>query len=89
VTAAASVRLRVTVTDVWDTVTLPAPPAMTIGEVKSRALVEATGRSLDPAAYVVKHRGAPVLDENRTVSDLGLGDGTPLIVLPARRLPAR
>jgi hypothetical protein len=87
VTVATPVRLRVTVTDVWDTVTLEAPPDLTIREIKSRALAQATGRTPDPGRYVVKHRGAPVLDENRTVADLGLVDGTPLIVLPARRLP--
>jgi hypothetical protein len=88
-TVAAGVRLRITVTDVWDTVTLTVPPDMTIREVKARALLDATGRTLDPAGYLVKHRGALLLDEHRTVADLGLGDGTPLIVLPARRLPAR
>jgi hypothetical protein len=89
VTVATGVRLRITVTDVWDTVTLSVPSGTTLGDVKARALFDATGRTLDPAGYIVKHRGAPVLDEHRTVADLGLGDGTPLIVLPARRLPTR
>jgi hypothetical protein len=88
-TVAAPIRVRVTVTDVWDTVTLEVPPDLTVGGLKARALAEATGRTLDPADYVVKHRGAPVLDEHVTVSGLGLADGAPLIVLPARRLPVR
>jgi len=88
-TVAAPIRVRVTVTDVWDTVTLEVPPDLTVRELKARALAEATGRMLDPAGYVVKHRGAAVLDEQVTVSALELADGAPLIVLPARRLPVR
>jgi hypothetical protein len=87
-TSAAPVRLRVTVTDAWDTVTLDAAPDTTVRDLKARALSEATGRTLDPRAYVVKFRGAPVLDEDLTVARLGLADGAPLIVLPARRHPA-
>lgn len=85
----AAVRLRVTVTDVWDTVALEATPETTVRDLKERALSEATGRTLDPRGYVVKLRGAPVLDEDQTVAHLGLADGVPLVVLPARRQPAR
>lgn len=88
-TTALPVSLRVTVTDAWDTVRVSAAPDATVADVKARALREATGRSLDPAAYVVKVRGALVLDEHRTVADLGLSDGAPLIVLPARRRPVQ
>jgi len=88
-TVAAPIRVRVTVTDVWDTVTLDVAPDLTVRDLKVRALAEATGRMLDPAGYLVKHRGALVLDEQITVSALGLADGAPLIVLPGRRLPVR
>jgi hypothetical protein len=88
-TASAPVHLRVTVTDAWDTVALDAAPETTVRDLKARALFAATGRTLDPRAYVMKFRGAPVLDEDLTVARLGLADGAPLIVLPARRHPAR
>jgi hypothetical protein len=88
-TVAAPIRVRVTVTDVWDTVTFEVSPELTLRELKARALAEATGRTLDPAGWAVKYRGAPVLDEHVTVSGLGLADGAPLIVLPARRIPVR
>lgn len=88
-TSPAPVRVRVTVTDAWDTVALDAAPDLTVRALKARALAEATGRTLDPRDYVVKIRGAPVLDETLTVAGLGLTDGAPLIVLPARRLPVR
>lgn len=85
----AGVRLRVAVTDAWDTVTIEASPSLTMGELKRRALAEATGRTVPPEQYVLKYRGALVLDEHATVSDLALRSGAPLIVLPARRHPVR
>jgi hypothetical protein len=83
------VRLRVAVTDAWDTVTVDAPASLTMGELKRRALAEATGRPVRPEQYVLKYRGALVLDEHATVGDLALRSGAPLIVLPARRHPVR
>lgn len=84
-----AVRLRVTVTDAWDAVDIEAAPSATLAELKSEALALATGRTVAPEGYVVKHRGALVLDETKTVADLALRDGMPLIVLPARRQPVR
>lgn len=84
-----AVRLRVAVTDTWDTVTLEAPPSLTMAELKGRALAAATGRTVHPEQYVLKYRGALVLDERATVGDLALRSGAPLIVLPARRHPVR
>jgi hypothetical protein len=87
VTAASAVRLRVMVTDAWDSVAIEASPALTLAEIKRQALAAATGRSLDPVDYVVKYQGGLVLDEGATVAGLGLPDGAPLIVLPRRRRP--
>lgn len=86
-TTAGAVRLRVMVTDTWDHVDLEASPELTLAAVKQQALVAATGRSLDPATYEIKYRGALVLDESATVAGLRLSDGAPLIVLPRRRRP--
>ena len=79
--------VRVWVTDAWDTVELVVPEDQTMREVKQRALRQATGRDLPPDEYQVKFRGALILDENRTLSALGIPDRAPLIVLPARRRP--
>jgi hypothetical protein len=87
VTTASAVQLRVMVTDAWDHVDLEALPELTLAAVKRQALAAATGRSLDPGAYVIKYRGALVLDEHVTVAELQLSDGAPLIVLPRRRRP--
>jgi hypothetical protein len=89
VTAAATVALRVTVLDTWDTVRLDVEPSATLADVKRRALAAATGRTVDADDYVVKYHGASVLDERETVASLALAHGAPLIVLPGRRHPVR
>jgi hypothetical protein len=83
------VRFRVTVPDVWDTVTLALAPDVPLRELKARALERALGRETAGSAYVLKYRGATVLDEECTVGDLGAPDGSAFIVLPGRRQPVR
>jgi hypothetical protein len=82
-------RVRVTVTDTWDTVALDVSEDRSVRDLKRQALTAATGRTLNPDDYVIKYRGALVLDERQTLGALGLHDGSPLIVLPARRQPVR
>lgn len=88
-TAVATLPLRVTVTDVWDQVEVGLPATATIAELKQEALTRALGRPAVPEDYVVKFRGALVLDESLTIAALGAGANTPFIVLPARRRPVR
>jgi hypothetical protein len=80
--------LRVMVTDVWDEAPLQLSPAATVAELKRAALEHVRVRR-DPAGYEVKYRGAALLDENRTLSDLGIVPNANLIVLPRRRRPVR
>jgi hypothetical protein len=86
---AAEVRLRIAVADAWDTVTVTAAPSQSMAELKQLALNAAMGRAVAPDQYVMKYRGALVLDEHATVAGLALRSGAPLIVLPARRHPVR
>lgn len=82
--------VRAMVTDVWDQVFLAVEPDTTVAELKRQALTQALKRSdvrLDD--YVVKLRGAQVLDESTTLGALGAGPNAPFIVLPARRRPVR
>jgi hypothetical protein len=79
----------VSVTEVWDTVELTLASDATIEDLKRAALAEATGGTRDPASYVVKYRGGLVVDETQTLARLGVPDGAPFIVLPARRQPVR
>lgn len=85
----AQIRVRVFVTDVWDTVELALASDTNLKDLKTAALAQATGGKRDPAAYVVKYRGALVMDEDQTLSRLGAPDGAPFIVLPALRQPVR
>lgn len=82
--------VRVMVTDVWDQVFLAVEPGMTVGDLKRQALAQALKReSVQPADYVVKFRGAQVLDESVTLAALGVVANSPLIILPARRQAVR
>jgi hypothetical protein len=83
-----SVPVRVTVADVWDTVPLELPPSTSLADLKREALLQTRVRH-DPAEYVVKFRGAEMLDESVTLKDAGIPPNAALIVLPRRRRPVR
>jgi hypothetical protein len=80
--------VRVMVQDAWDEVHLALPSATPLAEIKRRAL-EATRVTGDPAEYVLKFRGAELLDESRSMQEAGLVPNGALIVLPKRRRPVR
>ena len=80
--------VRVMVTDVWDQVVIAVEPTTTVMELKREALSRALKRSSVPLDdYVVKFRGAALLDESVTLAAVGAGANAPFIVLPARRQP--
>lgn len=81
--------VRVWVPEVWDSVMLRAEPSWQVSRLKEEALRQATERTLDPRDYIVKFRGAAVLDEELTLAELGVPGGAPLVVLSARRHPVR
>jgi len=83
-----SVPVRVTVADVWDTVPLDLPPSTSLADLKREALLRTRVRH-DPDEYVVKFRGAEILDESVTLKDAGIPPNAALIVLPRRRRPVR
>jgi hypothetical protein len=80
--------VRVMVQDAWDEVRLDLRSVTPLSEVKRRAL-EATKVVRDPAAYVLKFRGAELLDESRSLAEAGVVPNGALIVLPKRRSPVR
>ena len=80
--------VRVWVPDVWDIVELATQPSETIGTVKAAALSQAMGPSADPGDYEMKYRGA-LVDDARTMGELQVPAGAPMIVLPVRRRPVR
>lgn len=80
--------VRVMVEDAWDQVALELAPATTVAETKQRALAltHTGGRAED---YLVKFRGAEVLDESRSLAETGVVANAALIVMPRRRRPVR
>ena len=81
--------VRVMVTDVWDQVVLAVEPGTTVADLKQRALEQALKRQALAEEYVVKFRGAALLDETTTLEALGAVPNAPFIVLPRRRQPVR
>ena len=63
-------------------------PSTTIADLKQRAL-HTTRVIGDPAAYVVKFRGAEVSNESLSLEAAGIVPNAALIVLGRRRRPVR
>jgi len=82
------VLVRVTVADVWDSVALDLAPSTSLAELKREALMRSR-IVRDPAEYVIKFRGAEMLDESTTLKDAGIPPNASLIVLPWRRRPLK
>jgi hypothetical protein len=82
------VEVRVTVADGWTTLALELAAGETAAALKRRALAAARIEG-DAGAYEVKVGGALVRDETKPLTELGVGPGTPLIVLSRRRRPAQ
>jgi hypothetical protein len=80
--------VRVMVQDAWDQVSLELPPATTVSELKQRALA-LTHQSGKADDYLVKFRGAEVLDEGRSLAESGVVPNAALIVMPRHRRPVR
>ncbi len=81
--------VKVWVEDVWGTVQVAADPGWSVTRVKEEALKAAIGVQTDPAQYLVKLRGALVLDEAASLAQLEVSSLTSLTVLAARRRPVR
>lgn len=82
--------VRVMVTPVWSNVELRVDDATTVEQLKRDALRAALKTSaFHGAEYVVKFRGALVLDESATLGSIGVVPNAPFIVLPGRRQPVR
>lgn len=80
--------VRVMVEDAWDEVFLELPGGTPLAELKRQAL-ELTHVTRNPSDYLLKYRGAALSDESRSMSEVGLVQNAPLIVLARRRRPVR
>lgn len=84
-----TLRLRVTSSDSWKSANLAASAGDSVASVKARVLAADRVPAARAGQYEVKHGGALVKDETRSLGSLGIGDGAALIVLPRRRRPVR
>lgn len=83
------IAFRVQLLDLWDAVAVEAPLAEPLLGVKVTAL-----QALDSTAdfhddYVVKLRGIAIFDENRSLEECGVSNGSILSVAHRRRRPVR
>jgi hypothetical protein len=86
---AAAVTIRVEMPEVWDVVRIVVPPTEPVLSVKVAAL-----EALFPEAdlhqdFVLKFRGWEILDEAAPLGDIGIIDGSILLLTHRRRRPVR
>ncbi len=81
--------VRVMVTPAWEQVPVQVDDATTVAQLKHQALKTALKTTEKEQGFIVKFRGAQVLDESTTMRALGAVPNAPFIVLPGRRQPVR
>jgi hypothetical protein len=80
-------RLRAQVLEAWDAVRIDADPGEPVRTVKLRALEELYPDSYSADEFVVKLHGFEILDENVSLADAGVKDGSILLIADRRRRP--
>ena len=81
--------IRVQVMDLWDSVRVDSPPTETILSVKRAALAALYPDGADPDALVTRLHGYEILDEAQNLSEVGVRDGSILLLVARRRRPVR
>lgn len=80
--------VRVMVHEMWDELEFPFDGARRIADLKRDALERARVDD-PPSEFVVKYRGATILDESRTLAEAEVAPGASLIALRRRRTAVR
>lgn len=80
-------RLRAQVLEAWDAVRIDANPSEPVRTVKTRALDALYPDSHSADEFVVKLHGFEILDENISLADAGVKNGSILLVADRRRRP--
>jgi hypothetical protein len=86
---APGITIRAQVAEAWDAVRLEVSAAATVSTVKHHALlvIDPGGEAAD--CYAVKFKGIEVLDEDMTLADAGVVDGSTLLLLLRHRRAVR
>jgi hypothetical protein len=81
--------VRVQMPEAWDAVRFVVAPSEAVASLKGRALelLAPGAQSLDE--FVLKLRGWEVLDESATLADVGVQDGSILLLTSRRKRPVR
>jgi hypothetical protein len=83
------ITIRVQLAEAWDTVRVEVAPGVPVIDVKLAALAVLGAEPEYHQDYVLKLAGFEVLDENVSVRDAGLRDGSILLATHRRRIPVR
>jgi hypothetical protein len=81
--------VRVEVPEAWDVVRFAVAPTTPALDLKLRALEELMPSADHPEDFVFKLRGWEVLDENAPLADIGVQDGSILLLTSRRKQPVR
>jgi hypothetical protein len=75
--------------EAWDAVRFEVAPSAAVASLKRHALEALAPGVQSPDDFVLKLRGWEVLDESATVADIGMQDGSILLLTSRRRRPVR
>ena len=81
--------VRVQMPEAWDVVRFAVTPTTSVMDLKLRALEELAAGTQFPEDYVLKLRGWEVLDEGAPLADVGVQDGSILLLTSRRKRPVR
>jgi hypothetical protein len=83
------VHFRVEAQPVWDVVRVEARASDSVRTAKVHALNALMPDALFPDEFSVKLGGVEIFDESRSIADVGVVDGSTLLVAYRRRRPVR
>jgi hypothetical protein len=86
---ATAITIRVEMPEVWDVVRIVVAPDEPVLAVKVRALEALFPEGLMHEDFVLKLRGWEILDEAASLADVGVIDGSILLLTHRRRRPVR
>ncbi|MFN2567048.1 MAG: hypothetical protein ABR499_18780 [Gemmatimonadaceae bacterium] len=86
---ASTMTVRVEMPEAWDVVRFAVAPTTPALDLKLRALEELAPDARHPEDFVLKLRGWEVLDERAPLSEVGVRDGSILLLTNRRKRPVR
>jgi len=86
---APAMMIRVEMPEVWDVVRFAVAPTTPVAELKLRALEELLPDAEHPEDFVFKLRGWEVLEEEAPLAEVGVQEGSILLLTSRRKKPVR